>query len=41
MQLITSDNRPQRINFSKMKVAIRPNEKASFIVSVTFNKHYR
>lgn len=40
MQLIISDNRPQRINFSKMKVAIRLNKKASLIASITFNKHY-
>ena len=41
MQLITTDNRPQRIYFSKRKVAIRPNEKASPIASITFSKHYR
>jgi hypothetical protein len=40
MQLIISDNRPHRINFSKMKVAIRRNEKATLIASITFNKHY-
>jgi len=41
MHLITTDNRPQQINFSKMKVAVRPNEKASLIASITFNKHYK
>jgi len=41
MQLITSDNRPQRIKFSKMKVPIHPNEKAFLIASITFNRHYR
>jgi hypothetical protein len=29
-QIITSDNRPQRINISKMKVVIRPIEKKVF-----------